>query len=511
LATAALLLPLLAGSLPGPAQAWPFFSTSDRTLAYGLSVIQDRYVSPVHIPGLTYEGLQSLTSLDPALSIQQNAEGGWMRLSHDGKEVETYPLPADDAPDAWGELAQDLLSDAQRVSEPLRQAGRDKAYNSFFTAVLARLDRFSRYADPKEAEERRSMRSGYGGIGLRYDAAPDGVVVLEVLADAPAAKARIKVGDHILAADGTPLAGLDVKTIAHMIRGPLYSPVVLSVLSPDSRQVISRPLFREQIIPPTVRTSQDADGVATIAIASFNEGTAGEVSKALQKAKASPGFKGVVLDLRGNPGGLLDRGVAVADLFIEAGRIVTTRGRNPASMQAYSARSGDPGEGMPLVVLIDGKSASAAEIAAAALEDSGRAVLVGTNSYGKGTVQTVVALPNGAEMTLTWSRYITPSGYVLHDLGILPSICTAGLPKAETVLAQVAERRLPATALLSSWRASAPDQAEERKQMRQSCPAADHRGKELDAAIAHKLLLDPALYAKALSASAPAEISTSSP
>ncbi|MBV5324033.1 MAG: S41 family peptidase, partial [Rhodospirillaceae bacterium] len=137
------------------------------------------------------------------------------------------------------------------------------------------------------------------------------------------------------------------------------------------------------------------------------------------------GLQGVILDLRGNPGGLLDKAVTVVDLFVAQGPILTTKGRHPEATNAFDAHPGDMGEDLAVVVLVDGRSASAAEIVASSLQDSGRAVVIGTNSYGKGTVQTVISLPNDGEITLTWSRFHTPSGYALHGLGVLPALCTS--------------------------------------------------------------------------------------
>ena len=197
---------------------------------------------------------------------------------------------------------------------------------------------------------------------------------------------------------------------------PIGSDLDIVFADGDGHQ-IQRTLRRSLIVPPTV-TASTHDGVLLLRISSFNQKTSDGISTELQHAKDQiPLLKGVVLDLRGNPGGLLDQAVAAADLFIPTGTIVQTRGRHPLSNQSYDAVEGGIGEGTPVVVLMDGKSASASEILAGALEDSGRAVVIGTNSYGKGTVQTVVHLPNDGEITLTWSRFFTPSGYALNGLG----------------------------------------------------------------------------------------------
>ena len=185
---------------------------------------------------------------------------------------------------------------------------------------------------------------------------------------------------------------------------------------------------------------------------------------------ASP--KGLVLDLRGNPGGLLKQSIEVADLFLTQGQIVRTHGRHPDSEQRYEAGGEDIAHGLPLVVLVDGKSASAAEIIAAALQDHGRAVVIGTSSFGKGTVQTVIRLPNDGEITLTWSRLVTPSGYVLHGLGVMPDIFTSGA-------------------------AGNVRKEKQGRDLRAACPA-ERRRKALEIEVARRLLSDRALYGRAL-------------
>ncbi|MEK9752248.1 MAG: S41 family peptidase, partial [Rhodospirillaceae bacterium] len=241
---------------------------------------------------------------------------------------------------------------------------------------------------------------------------------------------------------------------------------------------------------------------------SWFQGTADAVSEEVEKAKASvtPRLAGIVMDLRGNPGGLLKQSIKLADLMLTHGHILTTKGRHPDSLHHYEAGGRDIAGGIPIVVIIDGKSASASEIVAAALQDRDRAVVIGTSSFGKGSVQTVVRLPNDGEMTLTWSRFLAPSGYVLHGLGVRPTICTADvrndlMPAIDAALAN----RLNLRATFASWRAGgAPDEAR-RHALRGACPAT-RRKTYNDIRIATYLAEHPALYAKALDiASATAE------
>jgi len=230
----------------------------------------------------------------------------------------------------------------------------------------------------------------------------------------------------ILAVDGTPAERLDIANSKGALRGPVDSHVTLTLRpANDPRERREVAVKRARIVPPTV-DYEPRDGAAYIRITGFNQGTTDELRAALRVSRTDLGAKlsGYVLDLRGNPGGLLDQAVAVADLFLAGGRVVTTHGRHPDSHQYFEAAAGDPGETKPIVVLVNGGSASASEIVAAALQDSRRAVVVGSTSYGKGTVQTVLRLPNKGELTLTWARFHAPSGYALSRHGVIPDLCT---------------------------------------------------------------------------------------
>lgn len=189
--------------------------------------------------------------------------------------------------------------------------------------------------------------------------------------------------------------------------------------------------------------------------------------------------------------------MAVADLFLSTGEIVSTAGRHPESYQYYSATDGDITDERPLVVLLDGRSASAAEIVASALQDTGRALAVGTSSFGKGTIQTVIRLPNDGEITLTWSRFTTPGGYAIQNLGVMPTVCVSGVSDLD-IDRTLSEVRDGSTALLNratQWRTVPLDDDEARSELRQRCPSEMRRGRESDVRLARALINDTALYA----------------
>jgi carboxyl-terminal processing protease len=237
-----------------------------------------------------------------------------------------------------------------------------------------------------------------------------------------------------------------------------------------------------------------------IRISSFNHTTAQQLADQLADARQHLGaaMKGVVLDLRGNPGGLLDQSVAVADLFLTGGIIVTTHGRHPASQQYFRAAPDDVIDGLPLAVLVNGGSASASEIVAAALQDDRRAVVVGSSSYGKGTVQTVLRLPNDGELTLTWAKLVTPTGYILHEHGVVPTVCTAGMGDSEAEIARTLRRATIAAAPATPAGRRRIDLDEAGwGALRKACPT-ETTDRPVELKVAERLISDRALYARAL-------------
>ena len=496
-------LPLLA-LLALPAAGAEVLPASDETLTTAFSAIQDRALNPVEIGPLAFDGLRALSTIDPAIEVEKTSSHR-IGLEHAGRLVAQYPVPSLNDTNGWASLTVRLTQAAKRVSPLVRDAGDEQIRMTVIDAAMSHLDRFSRYAPPGEADEQRANRNGFGGIGVRLEPHETDVTLTEVLPNTPASKAHLKAGDHILAIDGKPVGGLTQETVSHLMRGPVASTIQLTVRQPDQQQASVISLVRDHISPPTVRLDAPQDGISTIALTGFTESSDDEMFRALSSLSGNAELKGLVLDLRGNPGGLLDKAVNIADLFMAEGRIVSTKGRHPDSLQTYDAQAGDLGEKIPLVVLVDGRTASAAEILAAALQDSGRAVIIGSNSYGKGTVQTVLTLPNKAELTLTWSRYYAPSGYSLHDLGVLPTLCSEGAKTPEegaSLLHSLDDPQTTLPASLAAWRTVPVEQIELRKRLRQSCPAenrlSDAANDKFDKTLARQLLADQRLYAKAL-------------
>ena len=261
------------------------------------------------------------------------------------------------------------------------------------------------------------------------------------------------------------------------------------------------------MIPNVINTRVEDDTVI-VRISRFNASTKENLKETVSAALdgLNGRAKGVILDLRGNPGGLLGQAINVADLFITDGRIIATRGRHPDSLQQFDADSDDLADGLPMVVLVDGRSASGAEVVAAAMQDSGRAVLVGATSFGKGSVQRVIRLDNDGELYLTWSRIYAPSGYTLHRQGVMPTICTSGpFTDPDELISLFRDGEMTLTARLANYRFAAPDDEEALDALRETCPWQAH-DEDVDLEVAHRVIEDGALYAQGLAAFGPASL-----
>jgi carboxyl-terminal processing protease len=290
-------------------------------------------------------------------------------------------------------------------------------------AVMTGLDPHCSYLSPKEVEEEREdTRGGFAGLGVNIEMASAGLKVVEPLDNMPADRAGVLAGDTITAIDGTPLKGLTMKAAGDRLRGEAGSPVTLTLIRQGHAAPITVRAVRDIIRVDPVQYSVVGD-VGWIRIKSFEyRYTADHVRWAVADIQKALGTKvsGYVLDLRNNPGGLLDQAIAVADEFLDHGAIVVTKGRTIADTHQADAKPGDITDGKPLVILINGGSASASEIVAGALQDNNRATLLGTRSFGKGSVQTLIPLVNKGAIRLTTARYYTPSGRSIQAVGIEP-------------------------------------------------------------------------------------------
>ena len=324
-----------------------------------------------------------------------------------------------------------------------------KLITSAINGILGSLDPHSSYMDAKSYRDMQATTSGqFGGLGMTVNM-EDGVLkVVSPIDDTPAAKAGILAGDVITQVDGAPIKGLTLTQAVEKMRGTPGTEVRLEIVRKDQAP-LNLTLTREIIKVSTVRRELDGGDVGYIRLTQFNGRAAEEIKQAVQAltAKTPPDqIKGYILDLRNNPGGLLDQAVRVAGAFLVSGEIVSVRGRDPNEIQRFNAVPGDLIEGKPLIVLINGGSASASEIVAGALQDQKRATIVGSRTFGKASVQTIIPLGQGnGALRLTTARYFTPSGHSLQAQGIAPDIeVLQDVPKEVAAQAQTrSESSLP--------------------------------------------------------------------
>ena len=292
--------------------------------------------------------------------------------------------------------------------------------------MLTSLDPHSSYLSPKAAERMRVSTSGeFGGLGIEVTQEEGWVKVVSPMDGTPADAAGILAGDFITAVDGESVLGLTLDEAVQLMRGPVGAEIIVTIVREDEPEPFDVSIIRDTIKLTAVRSRTEGKAVV-LRITTFNEQTFPNLRDGIaEQVEAAGGFDevdGIVLDLRNNPGGLLSQAVYVSDAFLDEGEITSTRGRSAADGDRFNATPGDLAEGKPIVVLINGGSASASEIVAGALQDHRRAIVVGTNSFGKGSVQTVVPLRGEGAMRLTTARYYTPSGRSIQALGISPDI-----------------------------------------------------------------------------------------
>lgn len=466
---------------------------------HGFTEIKDRALEEPALDSLFLRGLEGLSTIDPDIAV--NATDKELVLTYGGE-----PLPAAAKPDssdtaAWIKTTVTTILTLRQASIPLRTANAEEIYRAIFPPALKSLDPYSRYAGRDEAMRSRLARDGIIGLGVRIVAAKGGVSIQSIVRNGPAEKAGLKLDDVITQVDGIALADRKIEEARQYLEGKADTVVQLTVRRSEASEPFSVAIRRDVVIPDTV-AARVIDGVLEIRIRSFNQRTAQSVEKAVTAAREAGSLKGIVLDLRSDPGGLLDQAVDLADLFLDNGTIVALRGRHPGSHQFYGAHGGDIAGGIPMSIVIDGRAASASEIVAVALQDNRRAAVVGTVSLGKGSVQTVIRLPNQGEIILTWSRAFTPRGAGLHGLGVLPDVCLSGeaATLSDTVGRIFNGGALPVE-VTSGW-LSPPAETNGLEALRAACPPEAHPDRAIDIEVARRLVQDPALLAQARRGSA---------
>src|SRR5437763_7761337 len=323
--------------------------------------------------------------------------------------------------------------------------------------MLTSLDPHSNYLNSKNFTDMKVQTRGeFGGLGIEVSMENGIVKVVSPIDDTPAAHAGLKPGDLITHLNGDQVQGMTLQEAVDKMRGPENSDITLTIRR-EGREPFDVKLTRAKIKIQSVRSHLEGKDIGYVRITSFNEQTDVGLNNAVKnlKQQANNKLAGLVLDLRNNPGGLLDQAVAVSDAFLDKGEIVSTRGRRADDAQRYNARPGDIGSGLPVAVLINGGSASASEIVAGALQDHHRAILLGTKSFGKGSVQTIIPLAGHGAMRLTTARYYTPSGRSIQAKGIDPDIVVEAA-KIETVAEAQRRREADLRGALANPQAAKP-------------------------------------------------------
>ncbi|MGB1387325.1 MAG: S41 family peptidase [Paracoccaceae bacterium] len=322
----------------------------------------------------------------------------------------------------------DLFGDIfERIrSQYVEEVDEAKLIEAAIDGMLTSLDPHSSYLSPDDAAAMRVQTRGeFGGLGIEVTQEEGFVKVVSPIDGTPADEAGIEAGDFITHVDGESLLGLTLDDAVDLMRGPVGSEIVITVVREGEDEPFDVSIIRDTITLTAVRTRLEG-ATPILRVTTFNDQTYPNLEQGLQKQIEEAGgidnINGIVLDLRNNPGGLLTQAIKVSDAFLDEGEIVSTRGRAPEDGERFNAEKGDLAQGKPIVVLINGGSASASEIVAGALQDHRRAIVVGTKSFGKGSVQTVMPLRGDGAMRLTTARYYTPSGRSIQALGVSPDI-----------------------------------------------------------------------------------------
>jgi len=319
--------------------------------------------------------------------------------------------------DLFSEVLEKI--DEEYVDEVDQADVMDAAING----VLQSLDPYSSYMNPEIFKEMQTETSGeFGGLGIEISMESGVVKVIAPIDDTPAARAGVKSGDYIVKIDGKQVQGKTLMEAVNMMRGPVGKPIEITIRRKGLKKAKNFKIVREIIQIKSVYSKLIDEEIAYIRLRSFNENSSGQLKKEIKKMEKEKKLLGYILDLRNNPGGLLTQAVKISDFFLNDGEIVSTRGRKSRENRKFFAKKGDKIKGKPLIVLINNGSASASEIVAGALQDQKRAILLGENTYGKGSVQSIIPLNNRGAIRLTISKYYLPSGKSISEIGVAPDI-----------------------------------------------------------------------------------------
>lgn len=465
--------------------------TIGRVFSRAFAFMAPRLLEPVPLEQLSFWALSGLAALDPALTFTADADG--LAVRRNGTTLAIASRPQADYAAGWARVIGLFASTAATASPVLARHGTEDLITLLFDALLAHLDPYSRYRPPGMTERETEERPESGILAAINEGR---AVVVAIRAESPAAQAGVPVGAEILAINGEhppPTA----EALAGRLAGGRTGERQRLLLSNGRgrREVV---LSLSPALPPSV-FAELSKGILSIRISAFRDET-GEELRALLVPPfwGNAPLRGVVLDLRGNRGGVLQQAVEASGLFLGSGLVAVTVGRAPGATEAWEVDEDAALDTPPLIVLVDGDTASAAEVMAAALADDRRGVVVGSTTLGKGLVQTETDLPNGGRLYLTWSRLFAPLGWPLQDLGVFPQVCTSlgSLPLSEALDALMRGEQKLSRALALHRTVRPPVPANIIADLRKACP--DATGTERDLLAAHYLIDHPEAYTSAL-------------
>ena len=319
--------------------------------------------------------------------------------------------------DLFGEVLEKI--NREYIDEINQSESMDSAING----LLQSLDPYSSYMSPEILEEMQTETSGeFGGLGIEVSMEAGVVKVISPIDDTPASKAGLKAGDYIVKINDTQVQGKSLSEAVDLMRGPVGSSIELTVRRRGEKKALTFNITREIIEIQSVKSELLEENIGYIRLTSFNENSSDQIEKQIKKLKKNKKLNSFILDLRNNPGGLLNQAIRISDFFLENGEIVSTKSRKKSDNRKWFAKKGDITDGKTLLVLINYGSASASEIVAGALKDHKRAIVVGENSYGKGSVQSIIPLKNRGAIRLTVAKYYLPSGKSISEVGVRPDI-----------------------------------------------------------------------------------------
>ena len=319
--------------------------------------------------------------------------------------------------DLFGEVLEKIND------EYVDEVDQSKSMDSAINGLLQSLDPYSAYMTPESLESMQTETSGeFGGLGIEVGMEAGVVKVISPIDDTPASKAGLKAGDYIVKINNTQVQGKSLMEAVELMRGPVGSSIEITIRRRGEKKALIFNIKREIIEVQSVKFELLEDNIGYIRLTSFNENSSTQIKEKIEKLNKNKNLKGYILDLRNNPGGLLSQAIEISDFFLENGEIVSTRSRQPSENRKWFAKKGDLINGKTLLVLINYGSASASEIVAGALKDHKRAIILGENSYGKGSVQSIIPLKNKGAIRLTIAKYYLPSGKSITEVGVTPDI-----------------------------------------------------------------------------------------